>query len=70
VKEKGRQWAKFLSDLLVKTDIRPNPVLLQPRGLASVPDGFQYMREGKVRIRAGFTLRSIGFFFSSLMLPK
>ena len=48
---KGRKWAQLLSELLVKTNLRPNPVLIMPRGLASVPQGYQYMSEGKVRIR-------------------
>jgi len=47
---KGRRWARLLSELLVKTNIRPNPVLILPRGLAGVAHGFQYMSEGKVRL--------------------
>lgn len=47
---KGRSWARLLSEMLVKINLRPNPVLIMPRGLAGVADGFQYMSEGKVRI--------------------
>ncbi|KAI0255989.1 dehydrogenase [Lactifluus subvellereus] len=46
--EKGRKWIRLLSELLVKANLRPNPVLIQPRGLASVAEGLQYMSEGKV----------------------
>lgn len=45
---KGRRWARLLSEMLVKINLRPNPVLVMPRGLAGVADGFQYMSEGKV----------------------
>ncbi|KAI9464273.1 dehydrogenase [Russula earlei] len=44
----GRKWIQLLSELLVKADVRPNPALIQPYGLASVADGFHYMSEGKV----------------------
>lgn len=47
---KGRRWARLLSEMLVKINLRPNPVLIMPHGLAGVADGFQYMSEGKVRI--------------------
>jgi hypothetical protein len=48
--EKGRERVRLLSELLVKANVRPNPVLIQPRGLASVAEGLQYMYEGKVRM--------------------
>ena len=35
--------------MLVKINLRPNPVLIMPHGLAGVAHGFQYMSEGKVR---------------------
>ena len=47
---KGRRWARLLSEMLVKINLRPNPVLIMPRGLAGIPHGYQYMSEGKVRI--------------------
>ena len=50
VTAKGRRWVQLLSELLVKTNLRPNPVLVLPRGLAGVAEGFQYMSEGKVWI--------------------
>jgi hypothetical protein len=49
---KGRRWARLLSEILVKINLRPNPVLIMPRGLAGVAHGYQYMREGKVRMRS------------------
>lgn len=52
VTAKGRRWVRLLSELLVKTNLRPNPILILPRGLAGVAQGFQYMSEGKVRIQA------------------
>lgn len=48
---KGRRWARLLSEMLVKINLRPNPVLIMPGGLAGVAHGFQYMDEGKVRIQ-------------------
>ena len=50
VTARGRRWVRLLSELLVKTNLRPNPVLILPRGLAGVARGFQYMSEGKVWI--------------------
>ncbi|KAI0292281.1 chaperonin 10-like protein [Russula brevipes] len=44
----GRRWIRLLSELLGKGALRPSPVLVQPHGLASVAQGLQYMREGKV----------------------
>jgi len=44
----GRKWIQLLSEQLVKGNLRPNPALIEPRGLASVAHGFQYMSEGKV----------------------
>ena len=52
VTAKGRRWVRLLSELLVKTNLKPNPVLILPRGLAGVAEGFEYMTEGKVRIHA------------------
>lgn len=39
--------AKLLSETLASGKIRPNPVLVLPNGLASVPEGLQYMKDGK-----------------------
>jgi len=39
---------RLLSEIVAKTNLRPNPALIQPLGLASVAEGFQYMSEGKV----------------------
>ena len=60
VTARGRRWVRLLSDLLVKTNLRPNPVLILPRGLAGVARGFQYMSEGKVWIHA----RHLNVYFS------
>ena len=45
--EQGRNMAKLLSETLASGKIRPNPVLVLPNGLASVPEGLQYMKDGK-----------------------
>ncbi|KAH8983168.1 zinc-binding oxidoreductase ToxD [Lactarius hatsudake] len=46
--EIGRKLVRLLSEIVAKTNLRPNPALIQPLGLASVAEGFQYMSEGKV----------------------
>ncbi|KAI9439436.1 dehydrogenase [Russula earlei] len=38
----------LLSKILSTGNIKPNPVLIQPNGIAGVKDGLQYMVEGKV----------------------
>jgi hypothetical protein len=50
----------LLSEMLVKINLRPNPVLIMPRGLAGIAHGFQYMSEGKVRIHHHHTLYTGG----------
>ncbi|KAI0057242.1 dehydrogenase [Artomyces pyxidatus] len=45
----GKKVAKLLEGILEQGHIKPNPVYLLPNGLESVADGFQYMKEGKVR---------------------
>ena len=67
VTAKGRRWVRLLSELLVKTNLKPNPVLILPRGLAGVAEGFEYMIEGKVRIHVR-TLTST--FFTEALLGK
>ncbi|KAA1477028.1 GroES-like protein [Dentipellis sp. KUC8613] len=44
----GKNFAKLLEGILAKYDIKPNPLLVFPNGLASVADGFQFMIDGKV----------------------
>lgn len=39
---------KLVPQLLQQCAIKPSPVKLWEGGLAAIPDGFQYMREGKV----------------------
>ncbi|KAH9032324.1 zinc-binding oxidoreductase ToxD [Lactarius hengduanensis] len=46
--EIGRKLVRLLSEVVAKTNLRPNPALIQPLGLASVAEGFRYMSEGKV----------------------
>ncbi|CAE6445640.1 unnamed protein product [Rhizoctonia solani] len=41
-------WMPKLEELVVKGQIKPNPVKVWPGGLAAVNEGFQYMRDGKV----------------------
>ena len=45
---KGKWYADLLSKMLATGKIKPNPVLVQPGGLAGVKEGLQYMQEGKV----------------------
>ncbi|KAI0057235.1 zinc-binding oxidoreductase ToxD [Artomyces pyxidatus] len=47
-KQRGKKIAKLLEDILAQGQVKPNPVYLMPNGLASVPEGFQYMKDGKV----------------------
>ncbi|CAE6502805.1 unnamed protein product [Rhizoctonia solani] len=41
-------WMPKIEELIASGNVKPNPVKLWPGGLASVNDGFQYMRDGKV----------------------
>ncbi|CAE6428227.1 unnamed protein product [Rhizoctonia solani] len=41
-------WLPKLEQLVTTGSLQPNPVKLWPGGLASVNDGFEYMRDGKV----------------------
>ena len=47
----GIRSTKLLSDLLTASKLKPGPIKLFPNGLASVKDGFEYMKSGKVRVR-------------------
>ncbi|KAI0057238.1 dehydrogenase [Artomyces pyxidatus] len=47
-KQWGKNVAKLLEDILAQGQVKPNPVYLMPNGLASVSEGFQHMKEGKV----------------------
>ncbi|TFY50937.1 hypothetical protein EVG20_g11246, partial [Dentipellis fragilis] len=44
----GKKYTKFLEEILAKYEIKPNPVLVYPNGLASVAEGLQFMMDGKV----------------------
>jgi hypothetical protein len=43
----GVKYAGLLSELLAQGKLKPTPVLIMPKGLASVNDGFKYMIDGK-----------------------
>lgn len=47
--ERGRYFARLLTEVVAAGHITPLPVLLMPDGLASVKQGFEWMMEGKVR---------------------
>ncbi|KAI0312303.1 dehydrogenase, partial [Amylostereum chailletii] len=44
----GPTYAKLISDLLAGGKLKPSPILVMPKGLESVADGFKYMMDGKV----------------------
>lgn len=45
---RGKEYAKLITNLLATGKVRPNATTVLPKGLASVPEGMQYMRDGKV----------------------
>ncbi|CAE6507528.1 unnamed protein product [Rhizoctonia solani] len=47
-REHMASWIPKLEELVASGKVKPNPVKLWSGGLASVNDGFQYMRDGKV----------------------
>ncbi|CAE6502755.1 unnamed protein product [Rhizoctonia solani] len=47
-REHMASWIPKIEELVASSKVKPNPVKLWPGGLASVNDGFQYMRDGKV----------------------
>jgi NADPH:quinone reductase-like Zn-dependent oxidoreductase len=47
----GKWYVDLLTKSLATGKIKPNPVDIQPSGLASVKTGLQYMQEGKVSAR-------------------
>ncbi|KAI0052830.1 dehydrogenase [Auriscalpium vulgare] len=47
-REQSREYVELLKTFLATGQIKSNPVHLFPNGLASVPDGYQYMLDGKV----------------------
>ncbi|TDL22505.1 zinc-binding oxidoreductase ToxD [Rickenella mellea] len=46
--ELGKKFSKLISDVLATGKVKPIPVKLMPNGLASVKEGFEYMKEGHV----------------------
>jgi NADPH:quinone reductase-like Zn-dependent oxidoreductase len=44
----GKWYVDLLTEILATGKIKPNPVHVQPGGLAGVKEGLQYMQEGKV----------------------
>ncbi|KAI0059165.1 dehydrogenase [Artomyces pyxidatus] len=47
-RKRGLEFVDLLSKILATGKVKPNPLLILPKGLASVPEGFQYMLDGKV----------------------
>ena len=45
---RGKEYAKLITNILATGKVRPNATKVLPKGLASVPEGIQYMRDGKV----------------------
>lgn len=43
---------KLANDILATGKLSPSPTLIMPKGLASVPEGFRYMMDGKVRLHS------------------
>lgn len=41
-------YCKLIEGVVAKSGLKPNPTRMFPHGLASIPDGFEYMRAGKV----------------------
>ncbi|KAI0051438.1 dehydrogenase [Auriscalpium vulgare] len=48
VKERVRGYVKVLESIIASGKVKPNPTLVFPKGLASVADGFEFMKAGKV----------------------
>ncbi|KAI0028449.1 dehydrogenase [Vararia minispora EC-137] len=46
--EDGPKYAKMITDLIAQGKLKPAPILIMSKGLASVSEAFQYMMEGKV----------------------
>jgi len=44
----GKWFVDLHKKILATGKIKPNPILIQPNGIAGVKDGLQYMQEGKV----------------------
>ncbi|TFY76231.1 hypothetical protein EWM64_g7780 [Hericium alpestre] len=46
--KRGKDFAKLLTEILATHKIKPNPLLVMPKGLASVAEGLAFMFQGKV----------------------
>jgi len=44
----GKWYVELHKKIFATGKIKPNPVFIQPNGIAGVKDGLQYMQEGKV----------------------
>ena len=51
--EFGKKSAKLMTEIFATGKFKPSPRKVFPNGLASVQDGFKYMKEGKVRVIVG-----------------
>lgn len=47
-REHMASWMPKIEALVNSGKVKPNPVKLWPGGLEAVPEGFRYMRDGKV----------------------
>lgn len=47
-RENGARYAQLITQLISQQPLRPIPIKLYSNGLASVKDGLEYMRSGKV----------------------
>ncbi|TFY70232.1 hypothetical protein EVG20_g2769 [Dentipellis fragilis] len=45
---RGKKYAKLLSEIIAKFDVKANPLLILPNGLASVAEGLQLQHDNKV----------------------
>ncbi|TFY76299.1 hypothetical protein EWM64_g7715 [Hericium alpestre] len=46
--QQGKDYAKLITKIVATGKVKPNPLLIMPKGLASVAEGLQLMYEGKV----------------------
>jgi hypothetical protein len=45
----GPKYAEVTNALLRRGELKPAPIFVMPKGLASVNDAFRYMKDDKVR---------------------
>ncbi|OCH86705.1 GroES-like protein [Obba rivulosa] len=47
-RKNASMYCKLIEEVVSRFGLKPNPARIFPHGLASIPDGFEYMRSGKV----------------------